>query len=85
MYSETVKCCTDPIPHGFIQAKSHTANVDRGLSACLGAGVGRGSVMAVVSLLPSAAPGQGNGIRHFIMRKISPLLPPPISTNWGLF
>ena len=41
--------------------------------------------MAVVSLLPSAAPGQGNGIRHFIIRKIYPLLLPRISNNWGLF
>lgn len=73
------------IPHVFIQAKFHTANVDRRAEWMPRGRGGEGSVMAVVSLLPSAAPGQGSGIRHFTIRKISPLLPPPISNNWGLF
>lgn len=39
-----------------------------GLSDCLPAVVERDLIMAVVSLLHSAAPGQGNGIGHFTTR-----------------
>ena len=44
----TVKCRTDLIPHVFIQAKFHTANVDRRAEWMPRGRGGEGSVMSTV-------------------------------------